>query len=43
MSGGDLTGGTCLTGYCHLGGAAISDREAYGFGLINAKNGVNPF
>jgi lantibiotic leader peptide-processing serine protease len=42
-SGGDLTGGTCPTGSCHLGGAAISDREAYGFGLINAKNGVNPF
>ena len=42
-TGGDLTGGTCPTGYCHLGGAAISDREAYGFGLINAKNSVNPF
>jgi len=26
-----------------MGGAAIPDREAYGFGLINAKNSVNPF
>jgi subtilisin family serine protease len=35
-SGGDLTGGTCPTGYCHLGGPRISDREAYGAGLVNA-------
>jgi hypothetical protein len=34
-SGGDLTGGTCPTGYCHLGGPRISDRDAYGVGLVN--------
>jgi lantibiotic leader peptide-processing serine protease len=34
-SGGDLTGGTCPTGYCHLGGPRISDRDAYGAGLVN--------
>ena len=43
LSNGDLTGLACPTGYCHLGGPAISDREAYGFGLINVKNAVNPF
>jgi lantibiotic leader peptide-processing serine protease len=37
-SGGDLTGGTCPTGYCHLGGARISDRDAYGAGLVNAAS-----
>jgi subtilisin family serine protease len=42
-SGGDQTGGTCPTGYCHLGGAAIADREAYGFGVINALKAVHPF
>ena len=42
-SAGDLTGVACATGYCHLGGAAISDREAYGAGVINAKNAVRPF
>jgi hypothetical protein len=35
-SGGDLTGGSCPTGYCHLGRARVSDREAYGAGLVNA-------
>jgi lantibiotic leader peptide-processing serine protease len=34
-SGGDLTGGTCPTGYCHLEGARISDDDAYGAGLVN--------
>jgi subtilisin family serine protease len=34
-SGGDLTGGTCPDGYCHLGGPRISDRDAYGAGLVN--------
>jgi hypothetical protein len=33
-SGGDLTGGQCPTGYCHLGGATISDRAAYGAGIV---------
>jgi subtilisin family serine protease len=37
-SGGDLTGGTCPTGYCHLGGARIPDRDAYGAGLVNAAS-----
>jgi lantibiotic leader peptide-processing serine protease len=31
----DLTGLPCATGYCHLGGPAISDRGAYGVGLVN--------
>lgn len=35
-SGGDRTGGTCPTGYCHLGGAAISNSEAYGAGVLDA-------
>jgi hypothetical protein len=34
-SGGDLTGGSCPTGYCHLGGPRVSDRDAYGAGLVN--------
>ena len=43
MSAGDLTGNLCPTGYCHLGGAAIPNREAYGAGIINAKRAVDPF
>jgi hypothetical protein len=35
-SGGDLTGGSCPTGYCHLGGARVSNRDAYGAGLVSA-------
>ena len=35
-SAGDLTGVACPTGYCHLGGAAISDSEAFGAGLVDA-------
>lgn len=35
-SGGDRTGGTCNTGYCHLGGDAISSSDAYGAGVVNA-------
>jgi subtilisin family serine protease len=34
-SPGDLTGLPCPTGYCHLGGPAISDSAAYGVGLVN--------
>jgi subtilisin family serine protease len=34
-SPGDLTGGPCVTGYCHLEGPRIPDREAYGAGLVN--------
>jgi lantibiotic leader peptide-processing serine protease len=29
----DLTGVACPTGFCHLGGAPISNRNAYGAGL----------
>jgi hypothetical protein len=32
-SPGDLTGIACGTGFCHLGGAPISNRNAYGAGL----------
>ena len=39
-SPGDLTGAACPTGYCHLGGARISDSEAYGAGLVNAAAGL---
>jgi hypothetical protein len=35
-SGGDLTGGSCPTGYCHLGGPGVSDSDAYGAGLVNS-------
>ena len=37
-SAGDLSTypGACAGGYCHLGGPAIPDREAYGAGLVNA-------
>ncbi len=37
-SAADLTGVACPTGYCHLGGKAISDKEAYGAGLVNAAS-----
>jgi subtilisin family serine protease len=37
-SAGDLTGVACPTGYCHLGGARIPDRDAYGAGLVNVAN-----
>lgn len=33
---GDLTGILCPKGYCHLGGSAISFKEAYGAGLVQA-------
>jgi subtilisin family serine protease len=39
-SAGDFTGIACATGYCHNGGAPISDAEAYGAGLVNAANAV---
>jgi hypothetical protein len=35
-SGGDRTGGTCPTGYCHFGGSAVSNAEVYGPGIVNA-------
>ena len=34
----DLTGDPCPTGYCHLGGAPISNRNAYGAGLAYVAN-----
>jgi len=40
LSAGDRTGLACITGYCHLGGKAISDRDAYGAGLIDANAAV---
>lgn len=39
-SGGDLGGiyaVTCVSGYCHLGGAVVSDAEAYGAGIVDAS------
>jgi lantibiotic leader peptide-processing serine protease len=33
-SPGDLNGVACPTGYCHLGGPRISNREAYGAGIV---------
>src|SRR5262249_29397216 len=38
---GDLTGIACPTGYCHLGGPAVSDAEAYGAGLVDARRAVD--
>jgi len=35
---GDRTGLACPTGYCHLGGNAVSDRDAYGAGLVDATS-----
>lgn len=37
----DRTGALCSNGSCHLGGAAISNLEAYGAGLVNAKRCVS--
>jgi subtilisin family serine protease len=42
-SAGDYTGIACTTGYCHNGGRAISDAEAYGAGLVDAAAAVNAF
>jgi subtilisin family serine protease len=42
-SPGDLTGAACPTGYCHLGGPPISDRDAYGAGLVDAFASVRIF
>jgi subtilisin family serine protease len=36
-SPGDLSGLACSFGYCHLGGGRISDRDAYGAGLVNVS------
>ena len=37
----DRTGVACPTGYCHLGGRAIPDREAYGAGIVDALAAVS--
>jgi subtilisin family serine protease len=34
---GDLTGVACPTGYCHLGGPALSSRDAYGAGIVDVR------
>jgi hypothetical protein len=36
-SAGDLSGIACGTGFCHLAGSPISNREAYGAGLLNVS------
>ncbi len=40
LSAGDLTGILCSDGYCHLGGKAIADWDAYGAGLVDAYAAV---
>lgn len=35
-SPGDFGGAACDSGYCHLGGAAVSDADAYGAGIVMA-------
>jgi len=32
---GDTSGPACTNGYCHLGGSAVPDLEAYGAGLVD--------
>jgi hypothetical protein len=36
----DRTGLPCPGGYCHLGGTAISNAEAFGAGVVNADSAV---
>ncbi len=36
----DLTDLPCDSGYCHLGGAPISNREAYGAGIVNGYDSI---
>ncbi len=40
-SAADQTGDTCPFGWCHLGGAAIPDSEAYGAGIVNADRAIH--
>jgi lantibiotic leader peptide-processing serine protease len=40
MSAGDRTGIECPTGYCHLGGPAVSSHDAYGAGIVDAYAAV---
>ena len=39
-SPGDLTGVACPRAYCHLGGEAVRDSEAYGAGIVDARRAV---
>jgi hypothetical protein len=39
-SPGDANGLPCTTGYCHLGGPAVSDIDAYGAGIVDAGRAV---
>jgi subtilisin family serine protease len=39
-SPGDLTGVPCPLGYCHLGGDAVKDGDAYGAGIVDARRAV---
>jgi subtilisin family serine protease len=39
-SAGDLGGIVCPSGYCHLGGDPVPDREAYGAGIVDARRAV---
>jgi hypothetical protein len=39
-SAGDASGVACTTGYCHLGGPAVPDKEAYGNGVVDAAAAV---
>jgi subtilisin family serine protease len=39
-SAGDASSLECPTGYCHLGGPAIPDKEAYGTGVVDAAAAV---
>lgn len=36
----DLTKVPCPTGYCHLGGGAIGDADAYGAGLVDVFDSI---
>jgi subtilisin family serine protease len=40
FSPGDQSGIACDSGYCHLGGNAIPDREAYGSGIVDAARAI---
>jgi lantibiotic leader peptide-processing serine protease len=40
LSPGDQSGVACGTGFCHLGGPAVSDHEAYGAGIVDAAEAV---
>ena len=39
-SPGDRAGDACPQGYCHLGGEAVKDGDAYGAGIVDARRAV---